>query len=46
LTTNPVRDTGRLRAPDAGYRTVVLPRFAVGMLFARKLTAAANLCRS
>ncbi|HYN96667.1 MAG TPA: site-specific integrase [Pilimelia sp.] len=27
---------------DAGYRTVVLPRFAVGMLMARKLTAADN----
>lgn len=27
---------------DAGYRTVILPRFAVGMLLARKLTAAGN----
>lgn len=27
---------------DAGYRTVVLPRFAVGMLMARKLAAADN----
>jgi integrase len=27
---------------DAGYRTVVLPRFAVGMLLARKLIAADN----
>ncbi|MEU1811080.1 tyrosine-type recombinase/integrase [Micromonospora aurantiaca (nom. illeg.)] len=27
---------------DAGYRSVVLPRFAVGMLIARKLTAADN----
>ncbi|MFE9187811.1 tyrosine-type recombinase/integrase [Micromonospora haikouensis] len=27
---------------DAGYRTVVLPRFAVGMLLARKLDAADN----
>ena len=27
---------------DAGYRTTVLPRFAVGMLLGRKLTAAAN----
>ncbi|GAA0909835.1 hypothetical protein Vau01_011690 [Virgisporangium aurantiacum] len=27
---------------DAGYRTVILPRFAVGMLLARKLTAADN----
>lgn len=27
---------------DAGYRTVVLPRFAVGMLMARKLTAVDN----
>jgi integrase len=27
---------------DAGYRTVVLPRFAVGMLMARKLTTADN----
>ena len=27
---------------DAGYRMVVLPRFAVGMLLARKLTAADN----
>jgi len=27
---------------DAGYRTVVLPRFAVGMLMARKITAADN----
>jgi integrase len=27
---------------DAGYRTVVLPRFAVGMLLARKLTAVDN----
>jgi uroporphyrinogen-III synthase len=28
---------------DAGYRTVVLPRFAVGMLLTRKITAADNL---
>ncbi|MEU7960836.1 tyrosine-type recombinase/integrase [Micromonospora humida] len=27
---------------DAGFRTLVLPRFAVGMLMARKLTAADN----
>jgi integrase len=27
---------------DAGYRTLVLPRFAVGMLLARKLAAADN----
>lgn len=27
---------------DAGYRSVVLPRFAVGMLLERKLTAAAD----
>ncbi|GAA0907376.1 hypothetical protein Vau01_119670 [Virgisporangium aurantiacum] len=27
---------------DAGYRTVIVPRFAVGMLLARKLTAADN----
>lgn len=27
---------------DAGYRTVILPRFAVGMLIARKLIAADN----
>jgi integrase len=27
---------------DAGYRTVILPKFAVGMLRARKLTAADN----
>ncbi|WP_018791316.1 tyrosine-type recombinase/integrase [Salinispora arenicola] len=27
---------------DAGFRTIVLPRFAVGMLMARKLTAADN----
>ncbi|TNH24392.1 site-specific integrase [Micromonospora orduensis] len=27
---------------DAGHRTVILPRFAVGMLLARKLTAAEN----
>jgi integrase len=27
---------------DAGYRTVVLPRFAVGMLMTRKLAAADN----
>jgi len=27
---------------DAGHRTVVLPRFAIGMLMARKLTAADN----
>src|SRR5688572_19850494 len=27
---------------DAGHRTVILPRFAVGMLLARKLTAADN----
>jgi integrase len=27
---------------DAGYRTIVLPRFAVGMLLARKLVAADN----
>jgi integrase len=27
---------------DAGYRTIVLPRFAVGMLLARKLLAADN----
>ncbi|MEU8159508.1 tyrosine-type recombinase/integrase [Micromonospora parva] len=27
---------------DAGYRSVVLPRFAVGMLLGRKLTAAAD----
>jgi integrase len=28
---------------DAGYRMVILPRFAVGMLLARKLVAADNL---
>ena len=27
---------------DAGYRMLVLPRFAVGMLLARKLSAASN----
>jgi integrase len=27
---------------DAGYRTVILPQFAIGMLLARKLTAANN----
>jgi integrase len=27
---------------DAGYRTLILPRFAVGMLMAREITAAAN----
>jgi integrase len=27
---------------DAGYRTIILPRFAVGTLMARKLTAAEN----
>jgi integrase len=27
---------------DAGYRTVILPRFAVGMVMARKLTASDN----
>jgi integrase len=30
---------------EAGFRTVVLPRFAVGMLMARKLTAADNPLR-
>ncbi|GAB1643195.1 hypothetical protein KRMM14A1259_36180 [Krasilnikovia sp. MM14-A1259] len=28
---------------DAGYRAVVLPQFAVGMLIARKITAVDNL---
>jgi integrase len=28
--------------PEAGYRTIVLPGFAVGMLLARKLTADEN----
>jgi len=29
--------------PEAGYRTVVLPRFAVGMLMTRKINAVDNL---
>lgn len=41
-----VKGQGLFRQPwtksDAGYRTVVLPQFAVGMLLARKLSAAEN----
>ncbi|MFJ5545785.1 tyrosine-type recombinase/integrase [Micromonospora chalcea] len=41
-----IKSQGFFRQPwtksDAGYRRVVLPRFAVGMLMARKLTAADN----
>src|SRR6476660_2130167 len=41
-----VKGKGFFRQPwtksDAGYRMVVLPRFAVGMLLARKLVAADN----
>ncbi|MFJ8582635.1 tyrosine-type recombinase/integrase [Micromonospora sp. NPDC093277] len=41
-----VKGQGFFRQPwtksDAGYRMVVLPRFAVGMLLARKLVAADN----
>jgi len=41
-----VKGQGVFRQPwtksDAGYRMVVLPRFAVGMLLARKLAAADN----
>jgi len=41
-----VKGTGFFRQEraksDAGYRTLVLPRFAVGMLLARKLVAADN----
>ncbi|PTA43521.1 site-specific integrase [Micromonospora sp. RP3T] len=41
-----IKGQGFIRQPwtksDAGYRRVVLPRFAVGMLMARKLTAADN----
>ncbi len=41
-----VKGQGIFRQPwtksDAGYRMLVLPRFAVGMLMARKLTAADN----
>lgn len=41
-----IKSQGFFRQPwtksDAGYRRVVLPRFAVGMLMARKLTAANN----
>jgi integrase len=41
-----VKRKGFFRQPwtksEAGYRTVVLPRFAVGMLLARKLSAADN----
>lgn len=41
-----VKGQGLFRQPwtksDAGYRMVVLPRFAVGMLLARKLSAAEN----
>lgn len=41
-----VKGTGFFRQPwtksEAGFRTVVLPRFAVGMLMARKLNAADN----
>ena len=41
-----VKGKGFFRQPwtksDAGYRTIVLPRFAVGMLLARKLVAADN----
>lgn len=42
-----VKGQGFFRQPwtksEAGYRMVVLPRFAVGMLLARKLVAADNL---
>ncbi|WP_130334529.1 tyrosine-type recombinase/integrase [Micromonospora kangleipakensis] len=42
-----VKGQGFFRQPwtksDAGYRIVVLPRFAVGMLLARKLVAADNV---
>ena len=41
-----IRGKGFLRQDwpksEAGYRTVILPRFAVGMLLARKLNAAEN----
>ncbi|HEX8347262.1 MAG TPA: tyrosine-type recombinase/integrase [Actinoplanes sp.] len=41
-----VKGTGFFRQDwtksDAGFRTMILPRFAVGMLMARKLTAADN----